>query len=337
MDLQIKEILHKRYNFNKLKNLIYKTNESKAYEYLIDKYKITHQEERVILYHILHLDYSQYFNKIGNFQLVTSLYNEKRTSRALELLLCLCMNLKNLYISKIYIIHEFYPNKGVNENLNLISETIYLLKDIGKNHLHIEYIYERPSFKYLFDFCNRHIKGNAVISNSDIIYDSTLSKINHLNDDHFLCISRNNNSMVDNKIKWDTIKLLCNTQYVDNIFSHDTWVFKSPMKYPIHINIHLGEMFCDSYLNYKLSKIPYKCYNLSKDINCLHIQEGDSTSDIASRDQSLIDQKLHLLYEKENGNTNVLYGLKITSVNDFNNNVNSNQFLNFQDYIKDFY
>ena len=97
--------------------------------------------------------------------------------------------------------------------------------------------------------------------------------------------------LTNNKIKWDTIKLLCNTQYVDNIFSHDTWVFKSPMKYPIHINIHLGEMFCDSYLNYKLSKIPYKCYNLSKDINCLHIQEGDSTSDIASRDQSLIDQK----------------------------------------------
>jgi len=335
MDSEIKEILYKRYNFNKLKNLIYKNNNSKAYEYLINKYNITNKEEKIILYHILHLDYSQYFNKLGNFNLVTSLYNEKRISRALELLLCLSMNLKNLYISKIYIIHEFYPNKGVQENMNLISETIYLLKDMS--NIHIEYIYERPSFEYLFDFCNKYVKENAIISNSDIIYDTTLSKINDLNEDHFLCISRNNKSIVDNKIKWNTIKLLCNTQYVDNIFSQDTWVFKTPMKYPIKININLGEMFCDSYLNFKLSKSPYKCYNLSRDINCFHIQEGESTSEIVSKDKSLIDKKIHQLYEKENGNTNILYGLKINSVNDFNNNINSNQFLNFQDYIKDFY
>ena len=175
-----------------------------------------------------------------------------------------------------------------------------------------------------------------IITNSDIIYDSTLSKITNLNNDHFLAISRNNKSIVDNKIKWDTIKFVHNSQFLDNIFYHDTWIFNSPQKFPIKIDISLGEMFCDSYLNYKLSKSLYKCYNLSRDINCFHIQEGDSTSDIISRDQELCNKKLNIIYEKENGDTNILMGLKIISINDFYNNINYNQFIIHGDYIKEY-
>ena len=337
MELEIKEILHKRYNFNKEKNFFYKNNDDIiAYDYLINKYSITNIEDKSILYHILYLDYSKYSNKIGKFNIVTSLYNEKRISRSLELLLCLSINLKNNYISKIFILQEFYPNKHINENMSLISEVIFLLNKISNINLHIEYIYERPSFQFLFNFCNKNIIGPVIITNSDIIYDSTLSKITNLNNDHFLAISRNNKSIVDNKIKWDTIKFVHNSQFLDNIFSHDTWIFNSPQKFPIKIDISLGEMFCDSYLNYKLSKSLYKCYNLSRDINCFHIQEGDSTSDIISRDQELCNKKLNIIYEKENGDTNILMGLKIISINDFYNNINYNQFIIHGDYIKEY-
>ena len=127
MELEIKEILHKRYNFNKEKNFFYKNNDDIiAYDYLINKYSITNIEDKSILYHILYLDYSKYSNKIGKFNIVTSLYNEKRISRSLELLLCLSINLKNNYISKIFILQEFYPNKHINENMSLISEVILL-------------------------------------------------------------------------------------------------------------------------------------------------------------------------------------------------------------------
>jgi hypothetical protein len=48
-----------------------------------------------------------------------------------------------------------------------------------------------------------------------------------------------------------------NNKKYSNIFSHDAWIFKSPMKYPINIDISLGEMFSDSYLDYKLKNSTY--------------------------------------------------------------------------------
>ena len=337
MEEKVKAILYQRYNFNNKKSFIYKPNDIIAYDYLLHKYNITQEDDKTILYHILYLDYLKY-NKSGNFYLIISLYNEKKLARSLELLLCLSMNLKNKYISKIHILHEFVESKNLNDNMSLISEVIYLLKNTSSiPFLNIVYIYERPSFQKIFDFCNQNINGPVIVSNSDILYDSTLSKIVNLKNDHFLSISRNNKTKVDGKIKWDTIQLPVQNFFLDNIFSQDTWVFHSPFKYPLKIDMNLGEMFSDSYLNYKLSKTNYKCYNLSRDINCLHIQDGDSTSDIISRDQELIDQKLNVLYEKENGCKDILVGLKISSIDEFYKNKNNSQFTTHYDYVKEYY
>ena len=325
-ETKLKQILCKRYNFNKEKDFYYKSNDITVFNYFINKYNIIKNDDKTVLFHILNLDYHQYNNtKIDNFQLVISLYNEKKIDRSLELLLSLSMNLKNKYISKIHILHEFFQNKPVNDNMSLISEIIYLFKFIYKLNIEIEYIYDRPSFKFLFNYCNHKIKDKTILSNSDIIYDNTLSKIKNLNNDHFLCISRNNKHIENLQIKWDTIKLKHRSQLIENIFSQDTWIFHSPLKYPINIDIQLGEMFCDSYLNYKLSKSPYNCYNLSKDINCFHIQDGASTSDVISKDEELCKKKLNVIYEKENGNTEILIGLKISSIDEFNRNINKNQ------------
>jgi hypothetical protein len=56
---------------------------------------------------------------------------------------------------------------------------------------------------------------------------------------------------------FNTIQLPIQHFFLDNIFSQDTWIFHSPMKYPINIrvNMNLGEMFSDSYLNYKLFRV----------------------------------------------------------------------------------
>ena len=338
MELKVKAILHKKYNLNKNKSFFYDVNDTIAYDYLVDKYNITEDDDKTILYHILYLDYSQYYNKLGNFHLVISLYNEKNISRSLELLLCLCMNFKNKYISKIYILQEFIKSENIDDNFTLVSEVIYLLKNNSSiRSLNIDYSYERPSFQKIFDFCNENINGPVIVSNSDILYDDTLSKIVNLKNEHFLSISRNNKTQVNGNIKWDTIKIPIQNFFLDNIFSQDTWVFHSPLKNPLKIDINLGEMFSDSYLNYKLSKTNYECYNLSKDINCLHIQEGDSTSDIVSRDQKLINQKLNIIYEKENGYKDILIGLKISEIDDFYKNINSNQFITNYDYVKEYY
>ena len=220
-------------------------NLSPQFEYLIEKYKLE-EDEIYILYYILNVDYSLYSSKTSDsFHLIVSFYNERKVSRAIELLITLCFNLQNIFIKDIHI---FYETSSTGDNINLITETLYLLQNELKLDIKMDYSYDRPSFRYAFKYCNK-LDGNTIISNTDIVYDKSLCKIQKMQDDNMLCISRKNKK-IDGS--WDIITLQLDSdkpQDLRNIFSHDTWIFKSPMKYPIFIDIHLGEMFCDSYLH----------------------------------------------------------------------------------------
>jgi hypothetical protein len=113
------------YNFenqkNNLKNIIYQTyglqlniNEkntndcSHDFFYLCNKFKIVQAKHKNILYFILNTcNYSKPKNNPihDNFQMITSLYNEKNIDRAMELLLVLSLNLQNKNIHDIPYIH----------------------------------------------------------------------------------------------------------------------------------------------------------------------------------------------------------------------------------------
>jgi len=310
---------------------------TEAYDYLINKYTLSN-DEKIILHYILNNDYTLFsFKNIKSFELVLSMYNAKDLSRAIELLFCLSVNLQNQYISKIHILYE--TSKIESENINFITETIYLLQHKLKLNIVMDYNYNRHSFRYIFNYINSHIKGNVIITNTDIIYDYTLNKITNIDDDTLLCISRKNKKITNNNVTWDTIKLNLPSKYsqnIDNSFSHDTWIFTSPMKYTIYIDINLGQMFCDSYLNYKLSNSKYKCYNLANDIKCYHIQESDSYSDIVSNDPKLTQDLMEQLIYRENGNKDCICALMISDIQSFYNKTNFNDFYKHSDFIRRF-
>jgi hypothetical protein len=261
------------------------------------------------------------------------MYNEKKMSRAMELLLTLSKNLQNKSICLLHIIYETIENC---DNLNIISETIFILQDILKLPIKINYTYNRPSYKYLFKYSNENIVGNAIISNTDIIYDDSLLKIKNIDDDIFLCISRHNKSVINNKVTWEPIILDLPEylpQTLQNSFSQDSWFFHSPMKYTIYIEIILGKMFCDSYLNFKLSKTLYKCYNLANDIICFHIQEDNSFSQMVSKNPTLLEEYTEELVYREDGNSEIIYALPIQDINHFYNKTNFNLFCNHSDFV----
>lgn len=202
----------------------------------------------------------------GKFNLIISLYTEKNNSRAKELLYCLLKNLENPLISHIHIMYEKTNDSSLLETyLPILSKTI--------PYIHIIHITSKPSFSFIFNYCNTNIRGPVIISNSDILFDSTLGKIEDLND-RFICLTRYNQL---NEKKWHPISYLNGTI---NLHSQDTWIFDSPMKYTFTINddIKLGDMFCDSIINYYLSKLEYKCYNIFNDVHTFHIQVGPSIS-----------------------------------------------------------
>ena len=93
-----------------------------------------------------------------------------------------------------------------------------------------------------------------MIANSDIMLDDSLSQIGHkLKDDDFICLSRYN---WDKSLKsWNLIYMEFGGNKYKNVFSHDVWIFKSPMMHSINIDICLGDMFSDSYIDFKLKCI----------------------------------------------------------------------------------
>ena len=303
------------------------------YEYLINRYEFN-DYEKMVLYYILNIEYPEKIDTEHSFQLIITMYNEKKMSRAIELLLCLSKNLQNKSISLVHIIYETIEN---NDNLNIITETIYILQNVLKLHIKTSYTYQRPSYKYFFKYSNENIIGNTIISNTDIIYDDSLLKIKSIDDDIFLCISRHNKYVKDDNVLWEPIILDLPDnlpQNIQNSFSQDTWIFKSPLKYPIYIEILMGKMFCDSYLNFKLSKTLYKCYNLADDIMCFHIQEDDSFSQLVSKNQQLLEEYTEELTYRENGNTEIMYALPIQDIHCFYNKTNFNLFYNHSDFVE---
>ena len=302
------------------------------YNYLVNKYHLNNYEKQ-ILYYILNVTYPVKTD-ISSFHLIITMYNELKISRAIELLLTLSKNLQNINIHSIHIIYETLKN---NDNINILTETMYILQFTMKLPIYMSYKTERPSFRHLFKYCNNNIHGNTIISNTDIIYDNTLSKIENINDDEFLCISRQNRSIENNVVYWNPIILTLPEdlpQNIPNTFSHDTWIFKSPMKYPVYIDMLIGKMFCDSYLNYKLTFTSYKCYNLVNDINCFHIQEDESFSENISKNPVLLEDYQDEIIYKENGNTENLYALLIQPIENFYNKQNYNSFCSHSNFIE---
>ena len=110
-------------------NFVLTNKYKEAFEYLIYKSKLSEDEKR-ILYYVLNVEYtilnSININKLNitpennSFHLVISLYNETKIFRALELLLCLSINLQNKNISRIHILYETSTDE--NANLNIITE-----------------------------------------------------------------------------------------------------------------------------------------------------------------------------------------------------------------------
>ena len=329
----IKNILKQKFGEVFNEEMIFSEDYIEEYNYLIEKYQLTTYEKN-ILYYILNINYPIKKNE-DFFHLLISMYNEEKISRSIELLLSLSKNLQNKNIGEVHILYEASEN---SDNILFISEVIYIIQYTLKLPVKTTYTYNRPSYKYLFKYTNENIVGNTIISNTDIIYNDSLCNVSNIEDDLFLCISRHNKIIENNIVKWEPIILDLPShlpQNLQNSFSQDTWIFKSPMKYNLYIETLLGKMFCDSYLNFKLSNTSYKCYNLANDIKCYHIQEDNSFSQTVSKNNKLLEEYMEELVYRESGNIEIIFALPIQNIEHFYNKTNFSLFCSHSDFVKE--
>ena len=308
--------------------------------YLCNKFKLVEEKHKSILYFILNrCNYKTPKNKDTNhnFQLVISLYNEKKIDRVMEFLLVLAINLQNKNIQKIHVLFE--NNGNSRENLSRTVINTLLIRNKLYDNLKIINIKEKPNFSYIFQYANQFPKSsNIMIANSDIMLDDSLAQIgNKLKNDDFICLSRYN---WDKSLKsWNLIYMEFGGNKYTNVFSHDVWIFKSPMKYSIKVDICLGDMFSDSYIDFKLKNTTnYSCFNLAKSIRAHHVHDEDSFSALVKENPNLMTTLLEQIKQKEHGNSDVLYGIYYSTIEEWNR-ANRNKFVSnlyFQQHTSEF-
>ena len=198
--------------------------------------------------------YNTYHISIMKFILITTLYNENNAIRLKEYMISLEHHEKNQFIEKIII---FYDNhKGDNEILKKCFnslEKVEVVECIG-----------RPYFIDLFNYSNQHYNNkNIIICNSDIIFDHSLYKLEHIDfKDKLYALTR-----------WDYIDETTakprfqNGQIMNS--SKDTWIFQTPFCLDRVKNndkfreIQIGKWNCDGALNYFFKdKIVFECLNI---------------------------------------------------------------------------
>ena len=251
-----------RIDYNDYKNH-YKDLQNLSIEQLKNHYnKHGKHESRIIKF--LDFDYYTFKNTINHyltyykssmkFTLITTLYNEDNETRLKEYMICLRHHQKNQFIEKIIVFYDYH--KGNNETLKKCFNSL--------SKVEVVKCIDRPYFIDLFNYSNQHHhEKNIIICNSDIIFDHTLHKLEHIDfKDKLYALTR-----------WDyidetTVKPRFQKDKIMNS-SKDTWIFQTPFHLDDVKNndkfkeIQIGTWNCDGALNYFFKEqIVYECLTI---------------------------------------------------------------------------
>lgn len=172
--------------------------------------------------------------------LITEFYISDRPNRTEEMIHCVLENIKNKYISKIFILLEGDIVPFNNEKVIIINTS------------------KRYSYTMMMDLANKNYSDDdiVIIANCDIIFDETLEYIHKTDmNKKFIALSR-----------YDYIT----KELTDIIYSQDAWIFKKGIEYDWRIDFYMGTPHCDSRISRYYYDKGYKVVNPAKLIKTYH-------------------------------------------------------------------
>jgi hypothetical protein len=184
--------------------------------------------------------------------LFITFYLSTNSMRHRELVTCLQNNIRNSFITKIYVLAE----NGFNSPL-LRNSKIVLIK-LGR----------RPTYKDFFNAVNRYTRKSdiSIIANNDIYFDHTLKLIDKI-DMRNTCLALTRWNILPNGIA----QLSPDSELKS---SQDTWIFLGPVK-PTVSNFLVGLPGCDNRIAYELEQAGYKLFNPCKSIKTYHLHTSN--------------------------------------------------------------
>ena len=182
-------------------------------------------------------------------------YTPSDKNRDWEYKTCISENVNNELIKKIFI---FISD---DSKLDVVSDKIEIIK-----------LDTRPSFKFSFDWCNEHHDNEVcIISNTDIIFDNTLSSLVDLEENDFLALTRWDLLFRDGKWFIQYYDFPWRNEITTTMMSQDSWIFKAPMKIREDMNFLMGKPGCDNRISQIIHELGYSVKNPSKLIVTKHL------------------------------------------------------------------
>jgi hypothetical protein len=190
--------------------------------------------------------------------LITTYYKSKNKERQKEIDDCLKKNYKNNYIEKIYLLNnEIYDLKLTGTKIVQIiisKEKDYILK-----------------YDDAINFINKNLKNKiCILSNSDIYFDNTLSKINSKN------IKNNFFALLRYDLDVNGNKNIFTRHDIPRDDSQDCWIFESPLNIDIDkLNFSFRTLGCDSIFSSIVHDANINVMNPSYDIVITHLHKTE--------------------------------------------------------------
>jgi hypothetical protein len=193
---------------------------------------------------------------VDNINIFCQFFIHSNKERQDEFLKCLKFNVKNEYITNIYLLNERIYSE---EELDISSNKIIQV-DI-KNRL---------KFKDVFDYINgNNIQGYNVIINSDIFFDETIKRLFksdiHLNKKMYALL----------RYEYDEIDINNSKIFGPRGDSQDTWIIHSNFsigkKESKMFNFAFGKPGCDNKMTYLMTILGYEVLNDPEYIKTYHL------------------------------------------------------------------
>ncbi len=195
----------------------------------------------------------------ARFILITVLYNEGNSRRRQEYITCMDRNLKYSLIEKVHVIYD--TSKDDKNNI--------LLEYLRSKDVEITFIKGRPTYGYCFEIANSlYPDCSVILSNADIYFNHTLQLLKKYDlTDTLLTLTRWN-------VSRHTLRLERARGRRPNIWSHDAWIFKTPMRSFNNNHIKVGTVYCDCRIAYQAQHAGLHVLNPCLSIQCCHLHQS---------------------------------------------------------------
>lgn len=258
-------------------------------------------------------------------------FNSDKTNK--EIIYSINENLKNEIIGKLFLLIDLgLPDENMYEKFidssNLSEYQKYLNKEfidlLQNEKVNIYIIKTRPTYKYIFNFCNNFCNVKWILSNADINFPIwNMDRLKLLLNKDFskeaFVLTRYNiledldepwkSGKIDGKyypwlngIEIEHNNIAYKSQNVNGC-SIDSWIFQSPFNIlSIDLDFEMGQPECDGRMNYQLQKVR-KVTNPCMDIISIHKHLNWSANEyqIVKYNNTKFDRKvLNEIYKKKN-------------------------------------